>query len=215
MTFPELPLAGDADVPPVEFLGDGITVPAWVTERAETLTTWLLAVAKTRGARLASLTYVLCDDDYLHRLNVDHLGHDTLTDVITFDLRDDVSEAIVGECYISLPRIIDNAREYGEPSSPLAPAHPVGRAPDRSTADHGALPDLGSPTLQSSGAIVGASVGVDAPARNELLRVVAHGLLHLCGLRDKTTAEADEMRAAEDAAIYIWRSRFGATATAE
>ena len=36
------------------------------------------------------------------------------------------------------------------------------------------------------------------PAANELKRVVAHGLLHLLGYRDKTTAEAQEMRKKED-----------------
>lgn len=36
---------------------------------------------------------------------------------------------------------------------------------------------------------------------NELLRVVAHGVLHLCGYKDKTDFESQEMRAKED--FYI------------
>lgn len=35
----------------------------------------------------------------------------------------------------------------------------------------------------------------------ELHRVIIHGLLHLCGYRDKTDDEADKMRAKEDAAL--------------
>lgn len=40
----------------------------------------------------------------------------------------------------------------------------------------------------------------------ELHRVIFHGALHLCGLRDKTSAEKKEMRAAEDAALAAWFS---------
>lgn len=36
---------------------------------------------------------------------------------------------------------------------------------------------------------------------SELLRVIAHGILHLCGLKDKTDQEAKMMREAEEAAL--------------
>ena len=35
----------------------------------------------------------------------------------------------------------------------------------------------------------------------ELRRIIIHGLLHLCGLRDKTDEEQQQMRQAEDAAL--------------
>lgn len=38
---------------------------------------------------------------------------------------------------------------------------------------------------------------------NELQRVLAHGLLHLCGYKDKTEAEAAQMRLKED--FYLTR----------
>lgn len=38
----------------------------------------------------------------------------------------------------------------------------------------------------------------------ELHRVIFHGALHLCGLRDKKKAEQEAMRAAEDAALADW-----------
>jgi rRNA maturation RNase YbeY len=38
----------------------------------------------------------------------------------------------------------------------------------------------------------------------EIRRVMVHGLLHLCGLKDKTQKEAAIMRAAEDAALQLW-----------
>lgn len=39
---------------------------------------------------------------------------------------------------------------------------------------------------------------------HELRRVLAHGLLHLLGLKDKTKAEAAAMRQAEEAALALW-----------
>lgn len=40
---------------------------------------------------------------------------------------------------------------------------------------------------------------------SELLRVIAHGLLHLCGINDKGEGEREIMEAHEDAALNIWR----------
>ena len=36
---------------------------------------------------------------------------------------------------------------------------------------------------------------------DELRRIIIHGLLHLCGLRDKTDEERQQMQQAEDAAL--------------
>lgn len=41
---------------------------------------------------------------------------------------------------------------------------------------------------------------------SELLRVIAHGLLHLCGIDDKGPGEREIMEAHEDAALAIWRA---------
>lgn len=40
----------------------------------------------------------------------------------------------------------------------------------------------------------------------ELLRVIAHGVLHLCGIDDKGPGEREVMEAAEDAALAIWNN---------
>lgn len=42
----------------------------------------------------------------------------------------------------------------------------------------------------------------------ELHRVIFHGALHLCGLRDKKKAEQEAMRAAEDAALTDWYRQY-------
>lgn len=40
----------------------------------------------------------------------------------------------------------------------------------------------------------------------ELLRVMIHGILHLCGLKDKSEKEALEMRSAENDALVIYNA---------
>lgn len=39
---------------------------------------------------------------------------------------------------------------------------------------------------------------------NELLRVLSHGVLHLCGFKDKSDKDAAEMRSQENAAIALF-----------
>lgn len=39
---------------------------------------------------------------------------------------------------------------------------------------------------------------------SELLRVIAHGVLHLCGIDDKGPGEREIMEAAENAALALW-----------
>lgn len=41
---------------------------------------------------------------------------------------------------------------------------------------------------------------------NEVLRVISHGLFHLCGLNDKTQEENKLMRSKEDQAILLFNS---------
>ena len=45
-------------------------------------------------------------------------------------------------------------------------------------------------------------IGVDYDS--ELLRVIAHGLLHLCGIKDKGPGEREKMEQEEDKALVIW-----------
>lgn len=51
------------------------------------------------------------------------------------------------------------------------------------------------------------AVSFQTSYQHELHRVIFHGALHLCGLRDKTVAEKKQMRAAEDAALEAWFSQ--------
>lgn len=61
-----------------------------------------------------SLTYIFCNDAYLLEINQDFLNHDTYTDIITFDLSEMKNE-LVGEIYISIERVRENADKFHTP----------------------------------------------------------------------------------------------------
>lgn len=50
------------------------------------------------------------------------------------------------------------------------------------------------------------AVLVGSTYKEELLRVVIHGILHLCGINDKGPGEREQMEAAEDKALTLLRS---------
>ena len=99
----------------------------------------------------------------MRRLNREYLGHDHVTDVVTFDLGDKaqarpkrssaqclVPGALLGEIYICPAEAKRNAGLYGE------------------------------------------------PFERELLRYIAHGILHLLGRDDRTMAQRERMRREEN-----------------
>ena len=113
---------------------------------------WIEATVKAENKKLNSINYIFGSDKFLHGINVQALNHDTLTDVITFSYGE---EDIEGEVYISLERVLDNAKIFNK------------------------------------------------EPYNELLRVIIHGVLHLCGYNDKSEGEEKIMRQKED--FYLAR----------
>ncbi|MEQ9592455.1 MAG: rRNA maturation RNase YbeY [Cyclobacteriaceae bacterium] len=73
---------------------------------------WIADTVKKEKGSLGDVSYVFCKDSFLLELNQKHLNHDTLTDIIAFDLSDESSEGISGEIYISLERVAENAEKY-------------------------------------------------------------------------------------------------------
>jgi rRNA maturation RNase YbeY len=72
---------------------------------------WLNKVANSYGYKITELNYIFCSDEYLHKINLEYLNHDTYTDIITFDLKE-VSEeqnTIEADIFISLERVNENA----------------------------------------------------------------------------------------------------------
>jgi len=55
------------------------------------------------------LDFIFCTDDDLLEINVNHLNHNYLTDVITFPYAE--GETIAGDIFISIDRVKDNASD--------------------------------------------------------------------------------------------------------
>lgn len=79
---------------------------------------WLKDVAKTEGFKLGELNYIFCSDAYLLDINQKYLGHDTLTDIVTFDNSED-SNVIEGDIFISIDRVRENAVKFDTETSEL------------------------------------------------------------------------------------------------
>lgn len=118
---------------------------------------WLHQLAKVYKYEIEELNYIFCSDNFLHKINIDYLNHDTYTDIITFDLREDTLEnnIIESDIFISIDRVAENA------------------------------------------------ANLKINFKEELARVMAHGLLHIVGFKDKSNSEKLEMREAENKAIEL------------
>jgi len=115
---------------------------------------WLSAVIVSENKNEGEINYIFCDDEYLHKINVEYLNHDTLTDIISFDYT--VGNEINGDIFVSVERVEDNAKDF------------------------------------------------NVPFAEEIKRVLAHGILHYCGYKDKSDSEAELMRSKEDEKIAMF-----------
>lgn len=64
------------------------------------ISNWILDTIANEKHKVEEINYVFCDDEYLHKLNVEFLNHDTLTDIISFDYS--VGKIIQGDIFISV-----------------------------------------------------------------------------------------------------------------
>lgn len=83
---------------------------AFELESQTTTIAWLTQAIKEEKKEMGEINYIFCDDTYLHKINVDFLNHDTLTDIISFDYTS--GNTISGDIYISIERVLDNARDF-------------------------------------------------------------------------------------------------------
>ena len=74
------------------------------------ISNWIGAVIKSEDYKEGEINYIFCDDEYLHKLNVEFLSHDTLTDIISFDYS--VGKELHGDIFISIERVRDNAKDF-------------------------------------------------------------------------------------------------------
>lgn len=80
-------------------------------EDADTTSQWISSVIKNENCLEGDINYIFCNDDYLHKLNLEFLDHDTLTDIISFDYT--VGKELHGDVFISIDRVMENSKSFG------------------------------------------------------------------------------------------------------
>ena len=75
---------------------------------------WLRAVAMSEGEfEVGEINYIFCPSSLHRQMNIDFVGHDYFTDIITFDYSELDEGYISGDIYIDYQTVADNARIYG------------------------------------------------------------------------------------------------------
>jgi probable rRNA maturation factor len=75
---------------------------------------WIEDLVNLENSSIEEISFIFCSDAHLLSMNKTWLHHDSLTDVITFNLagQSDPRSGIKGEVYISLERVKENAAEF-------------------------------------------------------------------------------------------------------
>lgn len=113
MQFPELNPEEENPNFPVNLYCEDVELPSELPTLEE-LTSWIKQLAKEEGVELLELSFIFCSDDYLLSINQEYLQHDYFTDVITFQLTDNL---LHGDIFISVDRVSDNAKQLDVPFS--------------------------------------------------------------------------------------------------
>lgn len=76
----------------------------------EVIREWIKFVVNEEKHKIGEINYIFCSDEYLHKINLEFLGHDTYTDIISFDHK--VGKELHGDIYISTDRVLENSENF-------------------------------------------------------------------------------------------------------
>ena len=79
-------------------------------DNALTISEWIHNTISAEAKISGNISYIFCSDQYLYKMNLEHLNHDTFTDIITFNYC--VEDLISSDVFISIDRVKDNAVTY-------------------------------------------------------------------------------------------------------
>jgi rRNA maturation RNase YbeY len=79
-------------------------------DNTKAISRWISKTIESENRKEGEINYIFCSDNYLHKINVEFLNHDTLTDIISFDYS--VGKELHGDIYISIDRVKENALEF-------------------------------------------------------------------------------------------------------
>ena len=82
----------------------------FILDKEIEISNWISKVITSENFKEGDINYVFCDDDYLLKLNIEFLNHDTLTDIISFD--DSIGKILQGDIFISIERVKENANNF-------------------------------------------------------------------------------------------------------
>ena len=82
----------------------------FILDNEEATAAWLGNVITSENKKEGEINYIFCDDEYLHKINVEYLDHDTLTDIISFDYS--MGNELHGDIFVSIERVKDNATDF-------------------------------------------------------------------------------------------------------
>ena len=79
-------------------------------ENDEVISSWLSQVIISEDKKEGEINYIFCDDEYLLKINLEYLNHNTLTDIISFDYS--LGNELNGDIFVSVERVRDNANDF-------------------------------------------------------------------------------------------------------
>ena len=97
--------------PSIHFFSEDIS---FILKQKGRLRPWLNSTIKAESFKLRELNFIFCSDNYLLSINQQYLKHNTFTDIITFDNSDE-KQYIVGDIFISIDRVRENAINFKVP----------------------------------------------------------------------------------------------------
>ena len=94
----------------VKFFFDGVTVNV---KHRNLLKKFIESIFSNEKKKLETINYIFCTDEKLRTINKNYLNHNYYTDIITFDFSE-TKNSIIGEVYISVDRVRENALNFQE-----------------------------------------------------------------------------------------------------
>tara|TARA_B100000809_G_C15049844_1_gene498575 strand:+ start:18 stop:494 length:477 start_codon:yes stop_codon:yes gene_type:complete len=93
----------------IEFHFEDIVVPDF---NPEFFCLWVNEITKQFDKSIGDINYIFCSDEYILEVNKQHLNHDYVTDIITFNYNED--NVLSADIFISYDTVKSNAVEYSD-----------------------------------------------------------------------------------------------------
>ena len=72
---------------------------------------WLENAIRQENWEPGAINFIICNDEFLFKMNKKYLKHKMLTDILTFPMAED-GKTVSADIYISIERVRDNSKLY-------------------------------------------------------------------------------------------------------